>query len=291
MSSTDKIGEALSRSLPYVPEAAKGFVQSLLKPETLVFVGATLIVWAGSHAFGAGEIVDAILLGVGVIGLGFSVFDGAGELLDFATGAIGAHTDHDLEVAGRHFGRAVTILGVSVLQVVLLRGQGRTVIARGRPQLRPRVNVGAPPPPGNGLSLSRPAQIASGSLGETSAYGAITVARNQAMTEQRLTLLHELVHRFFSPRVGPLRQLRAELSMTAYARSALMRYLEEALAEGFAQLRVNGLAQALGAINFPLANGYVTITQLVCEANTIGSITIGGAIFYVSISQGRMPHD
>ncbi|MGD8642523.1 MAG: hypothetical protein PVG89_17950, partial [Gammaproteobacteria bacterium] len=128
-----------------------------------------------------------------------------------------------------------------------------------------------------------------GSLGETSAYGVITIARNQSLTEQRVTLFHELVHRYFSPRVGPFRQIRAQLSMSAYSRSALLRYLEEALAEGYGQLRVHGLARALGAYRFPLKGGYVTISQLATEGKAIGTITLGGILFNVSITQGPLP--
>ncbi|MDB4973863.1 MAG: uncharacterized protein JWN48_2204 [Myxococcaceae bacterium] len=123
----------------------------------------------------------------------------------------------------------------------------------------------------------------------TDAYGAIVVARNQTLTEQRVTLFHELVHRFFSPRTGPLRQLRAELSMSAYSRSVLLRYLEEALAEGYGQLKVNGLAAALGAYRFPLRGGYVTISQLLTEGQAIGTITLGGTLYKVSISSGTIP--
>jgi len=286
MSSTDKIAEAMRRSLPFVPATARSAVEAMLRPETLAIIAGTLVVWAGSHFFGVGEIVDVILLGVGVLALGWAVFEGADELYDFATGAINARTERELDEAGRHFAQAVTLLGISTIQAVLLRGQGRAVIARGRPQIYPRINPGTPPPAGNQLRLSRPAQIAGGTLGETDAYGTISVARNQSLTEQRLTLLHELVHRYFSPRVGPLRRLRAELNMSAYERSALLRYLEEALAEGYAQLRVHGLGKALGAYKFPTAgpDPYVTISQLAGEGLAIGTITLGGMLFHVSLS-------
>lgn len=292
MSPADKIGESIRRSLPHIPSGAKALVESMLKPETLAIITGTLVIWAGSHAFGVGEIVDVILLGIGVVTLGFAVFEGAGALYDFVTGAINARTDKDLDQAGKHFARAVTLLGVSTIQALLLRGQGRAVIARGRPQVHPLPNVGKPPAAGNQLRLSRPASIPGGSLGETSAYGAITVARNQSMTEQRITLLHELVHRFFSPRVGPFRQIRAQASMSAYMRSSLLRYLEETLAEGYAQLRVHGLVKALQAYRFPLNGGYVTVSQLAAEGQAIGTITLGGTLMFVTISQGTLPnHD
>lgn len=291
MSTADKLAETMRRALPHIPADAREIVSSLLRPETIGIIAGTLVIWVGSHAFGLGEIVDVILLGMGVVVLGFSVFEGAGELYDFTTGSINARSEADMEKASKHFARAVTLLGVSTIQALLLRGQGRAVLARGRPQVYPRPYVGLPPPAGNQLRLSRPGQLPSGSLGETTAYGVITVARNQSLSEQRITLFHELVHRYLSPRVGPLRQIRAEINMSAYSRSALLRYLEETLAEGYAQLRVHGLAQAIGALRFPLQGGYVTVSQLASEASAIGTITLGGLQFHVSISLGPIQID
>lgn len=289
LTTADKIGEAMRRSLPHLPSEARHMVEGLLQPATLAMITTTIVVWAGSHFFGVGEIVDVILIGVGVIGLGFAVFEGAGALYEFATGAMNARSNAQLDAAGKQFARAVTLLGIATVQAVLLRGQGAKVASRGSPKVYPRAAVGAPPPAGNQLRLSRPGQIVGGGLGKTDPYGAITIARNQSMSEQRVTLFHELVHRYFSPRTGPLRQIRAELNWSAYSRSALLRYLEEALAEGYAQLRVNGLAQALEAIRFPLDFGYVTVSQLLAEGQAIGTITLGGVLFHVSISQGPLP--
>jgi hypothetical protein len=65
--------------------------------------------------------------------------------------------------------------------------------------------------------------------------------------------------------------------------------VEEALAEGYAQLRVNGLAEAFGAFRFPISNGYVTVSQLVAEGQAVGTILLGGAVFRVSVSLGAIP--
>jgi hypothetical protein len=285
----DRLGEALRRSLPYLPGNTRQAVEEMLRPENLAMIAGVLTVWAGSHFFGIGEIVDVVLLTVGVVGLGFAVFEGAGALYDFTTVAISARSDSQLDVAARHFARAVTLLGVSTLQALLLRGQGRSIIARGRPRVYPRPNVGVPPPSGNQLRLARPAQVTGGTLGETKPFGQITVARNQSLDEQRVTLFHELVHRYFSPRTGPLRRLRAELAWSAYSRSAFLRYLEETLAEGYGQLRVHGFARALGSYRFPINGGYVTVSELVGEGRAVGTITLGGALFYVSVSPGQLP--
>lgn len=252
-------------------------------------MGASVVAWAGSHAIGVGEFVDVILLAVGTVALGFSVFEGARELLAFATTAIRAHSEADLDRAGKHFAQAVTILGISTIQAVLLRGGARAVRARGVPRFRRMARVGEPPAAGNKLRVSRPSKL--NSLGVTDEYGAIQVSRDQSLSEQRLTLLHELVHRYFSPKTGPFRRFRASLNMTGYTRSALLRYIEEALAEGYAQLKINGFTQAVRQWRFPLENGYVTVSQLATEGQAIGTIALGGVTLHVSISIGPMPRD
>lgn len=289
MSAKDKIGEAMRRSLPQLPDNAKATVLQMLQPWSLAIIAATLVAWVVSQFFGVGEIVDLILVVAGVFSLGFSVFSGARELYDFAKTAVNARTDHDLDIAADHFARAVVILGISVIQAVLMKGQVRNVIARGRPQIYPRGKMPAPPPAGNQLRVSRPATIPGGYLGGSDAYGVIEISREQVLTEQKLTLFHELVHRYFSPRTGPFRQLRAELRMTMYEHSAFLQYLEEALAEGYGQLKVHGLGKAIAAYRFPVQRGYVTVAQLKGEGQALGAIVLGGSLFYVSISHGKMP--
>jgi len=67
-------------------------------------------------------------------------------------------------------------------------------------------------------------------------------------------------------------------------RSALMRYLEEAMAESYAQLRMGGgLRGLLIGISFPVENGYITISQVAGEGTAIGNIAIGGAQFTVRV--------
>ena len=278
-------------SIPLLPGDAGRMVEQMLTPASLAIITGSLVLWAGSHAFGVGEFVDVILLCAGVLTLGLSVFQGAKELLAFARTAISARSDADLHVAAAHFAQAVTILGVSVVQAVLMRGQARAVGERGMPKMRPRFQAGEPPPAGGKLSVSRPATLPDGDLGITDEYGVISVSRNQSITEQKLTLLHELVHRYFSPKVGPFRKLRAELNMGGYQHSALLRYLEEALAEGYAQMKVNGLEKGFKAYRFPVQgnDAYVTVSALKAEGTAIGTITLGGALFYVSLSPGQPP--
>ena len=49
MSSADRFGESMRRSLPHLPVGAQAIVKSMLKPEALAIMAGTLVVWAGSH--------------------------------------------------------------------------------------------------------------------------------------------------------------------------------------------------------------------------------------------------
>ncbi len=276
MSTEQKTGEAMRRSIPLLPAEAQEQVRQMLTPTALAIIAGTIVVWAGSHFFGIGEIVDVILLVVGLATIGGGVYSGSEELYRFATTAINAHNDADLDLAARHFATAVNILGITVISAILLRRSALSVAGRGRPQVRRMPNVGTPPPVGIPPRITRPFRLPSGALGETDAWGNIAVSRNQILIEQRLTLYHEWVHSILSPRFGLLRQLRAQVRMSAYFRSSLLTYLEEAMAESYAQLRVHGLQNILVGIRFPIAEGYITISQLTSEGIAIGNILIGG---------------
>jgi hypothetical protein len=287
LSTQDKIAEAIRRALPLLPAETRQQVEALLAPESLAIIAGTLILWAGSHLVGIGEIVDVILLVAGVALLGLSVFNGAQELYLFATTAVNSRSGADLDRAARHFAMAVNILGISAISAVLLRGSARSVARRGRPQYQPMPDVGPPPPAGMKPRITRPSSLPGGALGQTDWWGNIAVTRNQTLTEQRLTLYHEWVHSVLSPRIGPLRRLRARVRASGYWRSSFLRYLEEAMAESYAQLRVHGLERVVVGIRFPLQNGYVTVSQLAGEGAAIGNIAIGGALFTVHVVEGE----
>jgi hypothetical protein len=285
MSVEEKLEAALRRSLPMLPAEARDTVMQMLTPQALAIVLGTLVVWAASHLFGIGEIVDIILLVVGFAVLGATVLSGAQELYDFVTTAKNARNDADLDRAARHFAKAVSILGVAVITALLMRSSLKSVGGRGAPGVRPMPNVGAAP--AVGARITRPFSLPGGVLGECDWWGNISVIRNQTLAEQRLTLLHEWVHSVLSPKVGPLRVLRAQLKASGYWRSALLRYLEEAMAESYAQLRLQGLREALAAVRFPIDGGYVTVSQLLAEGTAIGNIAIGGMQFTVGVVEEK----
>jgi len=286
MSIDDKVKEALQRSIPLLPTEAREQIEAMLTPESLAIIAGTLVIWAGSHFFGVGEIVDVILLVIGFALLGPAVWTTATELYEFGKQAISAKTQGDLNSAAEHFAKAVVVGGITIITAVLLRSNVGAVRARGGVTVKPGwVQEAGPPPPMQGRLFHRPGISQDPTLpagtGETSMFGDITVSSRGSPIEQSLARHHEWIHSILSPKFALLRQLRANLKASGYVRSALLQYLEEAMAESYALLRVRGIAGLIDGIRFPVAQNYVTITALKAEGIAIGSIVFGGRTFTV----------
>jgi len=90
---------ALQHAPDYMPAAVATQFRQLTSPTTIRTVVAVLVIWATSHAVGAGEIMDAILIAVGVVLAGWSIFDALGSIARFFNLTLGAKTTHDLDEA------------------------------------------------------------------------------------------------------------------------------------------------------------------------------------------------
>jgi hypothetical protein len=274
-------------------------IDALLTPEALGIFVTTLTIWAGSHFFGVGEIVDVGLLLVGAFFVGWSITDVAENLLIFGDKTINAQRDEDIDIAARAFAAAVVTAGLTAVMALLLRRSATQLQAtRGSSMsqvIRPRspglAQVGADSQAGR--FWRRPSVTGDASLpageGATTAFGDVTYSTAGTATEQQLARVHELVHSFLSPRLGVLRTFRARLAMSGYMRSAILQYLEEALAESVAQLAAHGVVGLLRGIRFPIANGYITLQQLVSEGAEIGTILVGTQRFSVQIVVASPP--
>jgi hypothetical protein len=64
-----------------------------------------------------------------------------------------------------------------------------------------------------------------------------------------------------TPKLYTLRDFRHANRNASYRYSSLSRFLEEALAESYAQLRVNGLSEGINAIRFPIRQNYVYLLR------------------------------
>ena len=186
-----QLGEAMRRSLPRLAPGVRAEIKKLLTPEALAAIAAVLGLWVGSHFIGIGEIIDIILLAVGVLAIGLAVFDGVGELAEFSRTALGAGSEQDLDRASIHFANAVTILGIQAVLAVLFRGAPRTYSGR-------HLNVG-PAPTVTVRRAYRPVLRSTRNLpagfGRTTPWGDILISRLGTSADRRLVALHENVHR------------------------------------------------------------------------------------------------
>src|SRR3954452_16204851 len=103
MSATDRVTEVLTRSKKHLGPEAGQMINALLSPTNLAIVVGTLLVWAGSHLFGVGEIVDVLLLIVGAFTIGWSIGDVAKDIYMFVDLTVNGKTEADLEKAAQAF--------------------------------------------------------------------------------------------------------------------------------------------------------------------------------------------
>jgi hypothetical protein len=119
-------------------------------------------------------------------------------------------------------------------------------------------------------------------LGVTDAAGNVTIAAGLTRAEQVLTLRHESVHAFLSVRGASLiARFRQQLGTWGYENSHLLRFTEEALAEGYA---TRSLSQGLA---HPLVNEYgIRGLRLFLESAAFGGVIYGGAVIGYELTDG-----
>jgi hypothetical protein len=298
----DKIKETLLRSKNYLGPAVGEQIDALISPLNIGILVGTLVLWAGAQFFGVGEVVDVILLVVGAAMIGPSIVNVVENLMEFGKCLV-AKTDADLNRSAKAFADAAVTGGITVIMAILLRKGAKAAEARvpgaARPSwlevAKPKGPIGLPkvgPDPYAGKIWSRVSETGTltkaAGTGETTAFGDIVYSLDGTATDRQLALFHERVHAALSPRFGILRTLRARIGWAGYSRSVLLKYLEEAMAESYAQLRVNGFRGALTGIKFPLGGRYVGVTLrgMAAEGIAIGTIVVGVQRFTVSILDG-----
>jgi hypothetical protein len=123
--------------------------------------------------------------------------------------------------------------------------------------------------------------------GITDKYGNVRYSTQGTTQDIALVKAHESVHSFLSPKaLNGLRAFRAEARMAAYDKSALCKYLEEALAETYAQVKVNGVTAIPEGLRFPIREGYVTFGRVATEA-AVGTLVYGGVTYWVCVEVGK----
>jgi hypothetical protein len=216
------------------------------------------------------------------------------ELIAFARGVNSAKSDGDLDEAADHLARAVSMIGVQAVLMLLLHTAPKPYAHRPPGIPRGWWNFGPAPraPSGRWFYKSTtttvpPSRLPLGAAGVTSEWGDIEISSVLSASEARTTLLHEQVHSFLTPKLYPLRELRAQIRIQGYARSVFLRYIEEAMAETYALLRTKGLDMnaLIEGITFPVTSGgyRITLRQTSKEFRGVllGPIKVGGMVWNV----------
>lgn len=103
----ERLLEAAYRALPLVPEEIRERVAELLTPEAMAALAGIAVVWAGSHFFGVGEVLDVVLAGVTVVAVGWDAIKALRGFARYYECAVHAHSDRDMEKAARYFAEAI----------------------------------------------------------------------------------------------------------------------------------------------------------------------------------------
>src|SRR5262245_16050012 len=183
---TERLREVLTRSKKnFGPEVGRA-IDELLSPTNLAILAGTLMLWAGSHLFGVGEVVDVILLVVGAFVIGWSIGDVVKDLYTFTERTMNANSEADLEAAAKALSHAIVLAGITVVMALLLRksakqvetARGPTIVAAMRPREPGLIEVG--PDPFAGKIWSRPGITMDPTLppgaGTTSPFGEVRLS-------------------------------------------------------------------------------------------------------------------
>ena len=283
----ERLGEVLRRSLPRMGPETRAQLEAVVSPESLAVMGGVLVAWIASHAFGLGEIIDAVLLAAGAIAVGWSVFDGVDHLYSFALLAYRAQSDRDLDLSAEHLAKTVGILGVQAALAILFHGAKAPKTGKGRP-----LNVGQPVAKTTGARYKptiREDPTLGAGFGGTSLWGDIRVSSHGSTSDRAVVLLHEKVHQFLAPKLTILRNYRVHNRAGSYVRSSLWRYIEEALAETIAQVGTRGFGETFRGLSFPIRNGYLFLARPGSRLKGLrgeGLAQESGALLYIGVVVG-----
>lgn len=300
---TGRLQIAVSKAAKLLPADVGSQLLAMVSPEALATMAGIIVVWAGSHFFGIGEIADVVLLIVGWVAIGGVAVEAAHKLFDFASGVYNGRTEQELDQAAANLSQAITLIGVNTVMALLLKKKPDDTFKTSYRNTRmPRYSTSV----GNAMSAPRNAgwryrpkirftnRLDAGT-GSTNMWGDITIGRRGSYSHKSAkvasndvltAIYHERVHSFVAPKFYLLRELRAFLRTSAYNKSYIMRYLEEALAETVGLMRANGMSSQyiIDGFKFPLRLNYeITFTALRHEAAGVllGPVIVGGIMYNV----------
>ena len=122
----DKLIYVLKRAPHFITSAkVKKALKEGLSAAAIISVVVVLVAWAASHFFGVGFAIDAILLAIGFVMIGWAIFGAMMKLLKCLKLVKNAESLSDLDKAAEMMADAIVALGVETLIGLLTRGAGR----------------------------------------------------------------------------------------------------------------------------------------------------------------------
>ncbi|WP_165786317.1 RHS repeat-associated core domain-containing protein [Methylomonas sp. Kb3] len=174
-----KFSEALRLTAPKLPGSMRREFEALLSPESLAIMAATLVIWAGAHVFGVGEIVDILMLVGGILMFGLAVFGVARDLGEFLAITATAGSEQDLDEAATHLAEAIAVIGVAAFVALLAKVRslrGKKGLARESGAASEAVT----PSQATGKSASGKAPARAGAAAEGEAAGGASTSKQTA---------------------------------------------------------------------------------------------------------------
>ena len=90
-----------------MPEEIRKQVAALLTREAMAVIAGVAVVWAGSHFFGIGEVVDVVFAGAAYITVGWDAVQALRGFVRFYNRAVHACNDADIKAAAQEFASAM----------------------------------------------------------------------------------------------------------------------------------------------------------------------------------------
>jgi hypothetical protein len=128
----DRLKEMLVRTAPRLPAGIREEFEKILNPAMLATVVGVLAVWAASHAYGVGFVIDALLLVSGLLFAGWAFIEAAQKLYDALEKTYQAKTEDDLDAAATLMAQVIAAIGVGAFLAAITRGAGRLKAAQAK---------------------------------------------------------------------------------------------------------------------------------------------------------------
>ena len=127
-----RLAVSIALSIPQLPERVWTEFRRLLAPEAIWAMCLVLAGWLIATAVGGvvGMAVNGLLLAYGVLELWDQLKSVSGEVMSWLSGAYYAKTREDLAAAGQHFAQALSVGGLTVIELLVTHRAFRLVEAR-----------------------------------------------------------------------------------------------------------------------------------------------------------------